>query len=170
MWVIYISVTLRQRALHEQDIFQEGCLTEPIKRMSLVKPTLQTRFHIDFQWWQQNDRDWRVYLRSNLCPEHQRLFENVLTEEKVDWVDPETAEVQRVDGLQHLLITHCAKQKDFITQQSTLVDAAFRIFLANGNTPLTASELAEKLGKDPVMILRTLSGTRVYKGIRPCLD
>jgi hypothetical protein len=137
--------------------------------MSLVKPTLQTRFHIDFDWWQKNDRDWRVYLRSNLCPEHQRLFENVLTEEKVDWVDPETAEVQRVDGLQHILITHCAAQKDFITQHSTLVDAAFRIFLANGNTPLNATELAERLGKDPIMILRTLTGTRVYKGMRPCL-
>ena len=106
-------------------------MTEPIKRMSLVKPSLQTRYHIDFHWWQQNDRDWRVYLRSNLCPEHQRAFENVLTEQKVDWVDPNTGEVQQVDGLQHVLITHCARQESFITQHSTLVDAAFRIFLAN---------------------------------------
>jgi len=30
------------------------------KRFSLVKPTLQTRFHIDFNWWSQNDRNWRV--------------------------------------------------------------------------------------------------------------
>jgi hypothetical protein len=170
MWVICISGMWIQRTLHDQSTLQEGYLTEPIKRMSLVKPTLQTRFHIDFDWWQQNDRDWRVYLRGNLCTEHQRLFENVLTEEKVDWVDPETAEVQRVDGLQHVLITHCARQKDFITQHSALVDATFRIFLANGNAPLNATELAEKLGKDPVMILRTLSGMRVYKGIRPCLD
>lgn len=141
-----------------------------LKRMSLVKPTLQTRYHIDFDWWRQNDRDWRVYLRSYLCPEHQRAFADLNSQEQVDWVDPETAEVQRVDGLQHILITHCARQPAFITQQTTLVDSVFRLFLANGNTPLTPSELAEHLGRDSYIILKTISGMRVYKGLRPCMD
>ncbi|HSF80954.1 MAG TPA: hypothetical protein VLA49_06955 [Anaerolineales bacterium] len=141
-----------------------------VRRISLVKPTVQTRFHIDFDWWRKNDRDWRVYLRSNLCLEHQEAFANVDVEEKVDWVDPDTAEVQRVDGLQHVLITHCAKQPDFISAHSTLVDATFRIFLANGNTPLNSVELGERLGRPANTILRTFSGGRVYKGLRPCLD
>lgn len=141
-----------------------------IKRISLVKPTIQTRFHIDFNWWSQNDRDWRVYLRSYLCPEHQVAFETVDLFDLVDWVDPETAEIQRVDGLQNILITHCAKQPTFISQQSTLVDSVFRLFLANGNTPLSPLELSEELGRDANIILRTLSGPRVYKGLRPCLD
>lgn len=141
-----------------------------IKRLSLVKPTIKTRFHIDFDWWIQNDRDWRVYLRSFLCPEHQQAFASMDDFDQVDWVDPETAEVQRVDGLQNVLITHCAKQRSFINQHSTLVDSVFRIFLANGNTPLTPEELAEQLGRDPNLLLRTLSGPRVYKGLRPCLD
>lgn len=144
-------------------------MSEIIRRASLVKPSLQTRFHIDFHWWQQNDRDWRVYLSVNLCPKHQQAFADKNTDEMVDWVDPETAEVQRVDGLQHVLMTHCARQPGFITQHSALVDAAFRTFLANGNTPLNSVELGERLGKDPTIILRTLSGMRVYKGIRPCL-
>jgi hypothetical protein len=141
-----------------------------IKRMSLVKPTTQTRFHIDFDWWKQNDRDWRVYLRSYLCPEHQQAFANTDIAEQVDWVDPETAEVQRVDGLQNILITHCAKQHSFINQHTTLVDSVFRIFLANGNAPLTPDDLAEQLGRDSNIILRTISGLRVYKGLRPCLE
>ena len=41
--------------------------------MSLLKPGIQTPFHIDFAWWEQNDRDWHVYLRSLLCAEHQRF-------------------------------------------------------------------------------------------------
>lgn len=141
-----------------------------VKRMSLVKPTLQTRYHIDFDWWKQNDRDWRVYLRNYLCPEHQEAFAEMQSDERVDWVDPDTAEVQRVDGLQHVLITHCAKQEAFITQQTTLVDSVFRLFLANGNTPLTPVELAEQLGRQSMVILRTLSGTRVYKGLRPMME
>lgn len=140
------------------------------KRFSFIKPTVQTCFHIDFDWWSKNDRSWRVYLRSNLCPEHQQAFENLQVGDEVDWVDPETAEVQVVDGLQHVLITHCAKQPDFIPDHSTLVDAVFRVFLANGNMPLTPIELSERLGRPADTILKTLSGTRVYKGIRPCMD
>lgn len=141
-----------------------------IKRMSLVKPTLQTRFHIDFEWWKRHDRDWHIYLRNFLCPDHQQAFADIDDSEQVDWVDPETAEVQRVDGLQNILIMHCARQRSFITQHTTLVDSVFRIFLSNGNVPLTPEELAEQLGRDSRMILRTLSGTRVYRGLRPCLD
>lgn len=141
-----------------------------VKNFSLVKPTLQTRFHIDFDWWRQNDRNWRVYLRNFLCQEHQEAFSSINTNEEVDWVDPDTAEVQRVDGLQHILISHCAQQSAFITQQTTLVDSVFRLFLSNGNIPLTPEELSEQLGRDPRTILRTLSGARIYKGVRPCLD
>lgn len=140
------------------------------RRISLVKPTVRTPFQIDFGWWAKNDRDWRVYLRSNLCPDHQKAFEHIDAAEQVDWVDPLTAEVQRVDGLQHVLITHCAKQPGFITEHSTLVDAAFRIFLANGNTPMNAQELGERLGRPADIVLRTLAGGRVYKGMRPRME
>lgn len=140
-----------------------------VRRISLVKPGLQTRFHIDYDWWRQNERDWRVYLRSFLCSTHQEAFSGLSGDEVVDWVDSETAEVQQVDGLQHMLITHCAKEKDFISQRSVLVDSVFRIFLANGNVPLNSVELADQLGKPPATILATLSGPRVYKGIRPII-
>jgi hypothetical protein len=141
-----------------------------IKRLSLVKPTVHTRFHIDFDWWSQNDSDWRVYLRSFLCPEHQQIFANTDIAEQVDWVDPETAEVQQVDGLQNVLIVHCARQSSFINQHATLVDSVFRIFLANGNLPLSPQEMSQQLGRDANLILRTLSGPQVYRGLRPCLD
>jgi len=140
------------------------------KRQSLVKPTIHTRYHIDFAWWSKNDRDWRVYLQNNLCPNHQEIFQNISDGEMVDWVDPETAEVQSVDGLQHTLISHCAKQPGFITERTALVDAVFRLFLANGNIPMNCVELGEKLGRPSDVILKTLSGTRVYKGLRPCLE
>ena len=139
-----------------------------LKRFSLVKPTLQTRFHIDFDWWGQSDRNWRVDLFSFLCPEHQEAFSGVSDDELIDWVDPETAEVQQVDGLQHILITHCAKQSGFIEDRTSLVESTFRLFLSNGNTPLTPVELSDQLGRAPSVILQTLSGTRVYKGLRPC--
>ena len=139
-------------------------------RRSLIKPKTTSPFKIDFDWWKKNDRNWRVYLRGFLCDEHQALFENLENNETIDWVDPKTAEITQVDGLFHVLITHCAKQDDFLTSHMTLVDSVFRLLLSNGNHPLTPEELGERLNRQPTMILRTLSGLRVYKGIRPVIN
>ena len=137
------------------------------KRFSLVKPTITTPFHIDFNWWKQNDNNWRVYLHDCLCSEHQAAFSIYEESEWIDWVDPETAEIQQVDGLQHVLITHCAKQPGFLTSNTSLVDVVFRVFLADGNLPLTPEELSEKVGRQAETILKTLAGPIVYKGLRP---
>ncbi len=137
------------------------------KLSSLLKPTVETPFQIDFDWWKEHDRSWRVNLRSCLCEEHQEMYADLSGDEKVDWIDPETAEVQVVDGLQHTLISHCARQEQFITDQTSLTEAMFRLFLANGNHPLSPDQLAEELNRSSDKILQTISGPRVYKGIRP---
>lgn len=139
----------------------------PTRRFSLIKPTLQTPFHIDFDWWKKNERDWHVYLRSLLCPDHQDVFVNVEEGELIDWVDPKTAEVKPVDGIQHTLMTHCARRPEFVTEQTAMVEAVFRLFLTNENVAMTAEELGSLLNRPPTTILRTLSGPRVYKGLRP---
>jgi len=137
------------------------------KRFSLVKPTVNTPFHVDFEWWKKNERDWHVYLRSLLCADHQEIFANVEEGEMIDWVDPATAEVKPVDGIQNALMTHCVKQPDFLTEQTAMVEAVFRLFLTNGNIPMTSQELGKRLNRSPETILRTLAGPRVYKGLRP---
>jgi hypothetical protein len=137
------------------------------KRFSLVKPTVDTPFHVDFEWWKKNERDWHVYLRSLLCAEHQEAFSNIEEGETIDWVDPVTAEVKPVEGVQNALMIHCVKQPDFLTVQTALVEAVFRLFLANGNMPMTSKELGARLSRPADTILRTLAGARVYKGIRP---
>ena len=134
---------------------------------SLVRPSLNTKFHIDYDWWDRAERDLEVYLRSHLCPTHQETYADVDPARKVDHVDPETGEVTRVAGIQHVLISHCAQQPGYLTGQTSLVNAVFRAFLSNGNTPLSPEELSERIGRPAPMILRTLTGPRVYKGIRP---
>lgn len=136
-------------------------------KFSLVKPTIETPFKIDFEWWKTHDHNWRVYLFSFLCTEHQQVFEKVGDQAWIDWIDPETAEVTQVDGLQHILMTHCALQPDFVNSTTTLVDAVFRVLLSNGNTPISPAELSDRVNKSADTILRTLSGPRVYQGIRP---
>lgn len=139
----------------------------PIKRPSLLKPTTRTPFHIDFEWWKENERDWHVFLRSILCPDHQQAFAEVEDGQLIDWVDERTAEVRQVNGVQHALMSHCARQPEFLTSQTALVEAVFRTFLANDNQPMTAEELSKRLNRPANTILSTLTGGRVYRGLRP---
>jgi len=91
-----------------------------------------------------------------------------LETEEIDWIDPETAEVTKVDGLWQCLRTHCSQLPDYLTEKTSLTASVFRLFLANGNTPLSPVELYRILGKQtPEIILRTLSGRRIYEGIKP---
>lgn len=134
---------------------------------SLVRPTLDTSFHIDYAWWDRTDRDLEVYLRGHLCSEHQEMYPEIDPKAKVDHVDPVTAEVTPMDRIDHILISHCSQEPEYVTPQTSLVNAVFRVFLANGNTPLSPEELGARTGRPARVILRTLSGPRVYKGIRP---
>ena len=134
---------------------------------SLIKPTLDTPFHIDIDWWKRSDQNWRVYLFNCLCEDHQQAFKDSDRDVNIDWIDSKTAEVVQVNGLQHTLMTHCSKQDGFLSTHTALVDSVFRVFIANGNSPLSPTELAESVGKPAITILRTLSGPKVYKGLRP---
>ena len=134
---------------------------------SLVKPTLQTPYNIDFVWWRESDREWRVYLRTLLGEEQADLLDELEGDEVLDWVDPATAEVRQVEALQYLLMSHFAETSDMAGEGTSMVEAIFRIFLRNGNSPLNPEQLAEELGRPAQTILRTLSGVRVYRGIRP---
>lgn len=145
----------------------ETCISVWRKTVSLLKPTIQTPFHIDFAWWEQNDRDWHVFLRSLLCPEHQQTFNDMEVDSLIDWIDPITAEVKPVDGIQHALMSHCAQQPDFVNAHTSVVEAAFRIFLVNGNQPMSPVDMSKSLNRPAETILRTLSGARIYRGLRP---
>jgi len=134
-----------------------------------VRPGLDTPFHIDYEWWKRDGQDLRAYLISQLLPEQRKAFENGQNEGETDWIDPQTAEVRRIDALQQAL-AKAAQDSQWITNQTTLVDAVFRVFLANGNKPMSPNELGKMLSKPPMTILRTLAGQTVYKGLRPAIE
>jgi hypothetical protein len=132
------------------------------------RPSLDTKFHIDYEWWETTGRDIRVAVRGQLCVECQARYSDHRNTEAVDWVDPETAEVIRGDALLQCLRSECSQKPDFIGRANPLVTNVFRIFLLNGNQPLTPVELNAHISwASPQTILRTLSGGSVYMGLRP---
>jgi hypothetical protein len=144
--------------------------TLPGKPSALVKPTLDTKFHIDFDWWERSPDDLRIYMLSHLLPEQrERLNQHSGEERTVDYIDPVTGEVFQFDELR-LAIRLAAETPGFINEQTSVVDNIFRALIMHNNTPMTPTELAKLIKRPAETILRTLNGKRIYKGIRPILS
>ena len=135
-----------------------------------IKPTLDTPFHIDYNWWTEQGLDLNVLLLQHLSPELREVYTGQRLGDKIDLIDWETGEVQQVEGLQYLIATRCSKDPDYITQAPTVLEAIFRVFLSNGNHPLTPRALAPLVRHTSEQVLRVLSGATVRKGLRPVIE
>lgn len=136
------------------------------KPSALIKPTLDTLFHIDYSWWDRNEEDLRTYLLSHLPAEQRDRISQSAENQIVDYIDPETGEVFQLDEI-GLALQEAAKAPDFINPHTSVIDNIFRVFLGNGNAALSSNQLEERIGRPASLILKTLSGGRIYKGIRP---
>jgi len=133
-----------------------------------IKPTLDTKFHVDFSWWQKKGSNLRAYLQSHACPACQEEVQQNDDNQIFDWISPDTGEVFQIDILWHIIHTHCSQDPTFIDTRIPLTSAIFRIFILNNNTPLTPVELYERLQKkSPELILKTIGRRQIYKGIKP---
>jgi len=136
------------------------------KPSALTKPTLETKFHIDYDWWKRTEDDLRVYLLSHLLPEQREAAKHITEDSTIDYIDPETGEVHQLDAL-HVAIQQAAEDANFISEHTSLVDSVFRVLLKNNNQPMNPVELAAPTRYDAETILKTISGRRIYRGIRP---
>jgi hypothetical protein len=135
----------------------------------LGKPTMESRFFIDYSWWEQSGKDITLHIQE-LCEEYGEAdITPVVSDDdaEIDWVDPETAEVVRVDRPSYVFLNTCSRHPGFITEHTTLIEAIFRTLLAAGNRPMTPGEIAARIGRPAETILRILSGSQIYKGLRP---
>lgn len=132
-----------------------------------VRPTTDTKFYIDFSWWQQKGQNLRAFLLSHACPNCQRTAQETQNQ-TFDWISPETGEVFEIDMLWHTIRTHCKDNPDFLDTRIPLTSAIFRVFILNNNTPLSPAEIHQQIHKkSPDMILRTIGRRQIYKGIKP---
>ncbi len=138
------------------------------KSHSLKRVSADTRFYVDYSWWDESNLDLKTYLfnRLNIGAD----VEMDAGVDEVDLVDANTGEVRRVDGFQYMIQSYFNQLPDDFMARTSLVDAAFCVLLANGNQPLTGRELAERLERPIDVVIRTLGGARIYQGIRPMLD
>ena len=97
----------------------------------LIKPNVETKFYIDYDWWEQSRDDLQIYLLTHLTPEQQQTLANTNLDEEFDYVDPETGEVFKVDTLR-LAIRESARREDFISEHIGLIDSVFSRLVDQG--------------------------------------
>lgn len=134
----------------------------------LKRATSDTRFYIDYEWWDKSDLDLKTYLLTRLNIGEEINLESETDE--VDLVDAETGEVSRVDGFQYVVQSYFSQVPDDFVTRTSLVDAVFCVLLANANKPMTATEIAKRVQRSPSTIVKTMGGPKIYQGVRPILD
>ncbi|HZQ98966.1 MAG TPA: hypothetical protein VFC93_09140 [Chloroflexota bacterium] len=110
------------------------------------------RFFIDTSWYEQNGRSFKAMAQGRFCSACQAKLGTV-TEERVPTVDKKTnrvvyevRQVQYGDQPMAVIRADCSKQRNYITPDTPVLEAIFRVFLANGNQPATIERLREQLG------------------------
>jgi len=132
-----------------------------------LRPSVDTKFHIDLDWWNRQKRDIRIFLSQSLCEECRPLYDQMRDLGVVDSVDRETGEVRHEDALWSTLRSCCSNKPGYIRPSTPIIDSIFLALVANGNQPLSPKELFERLDRrPPETILRMLTGGTVYLGIR----
>ncbi len=139
-----------------------------VKLGNVRRANPETEFYIDFDWWEESNLDLKTYLLTRLSLGEDASLDSEF--DKVDLIDSETGEVLQVDGFQYLVQTYFHQMPDDFITQASLVDAAFSVLLANANKPMSAAEIADRIGRPVDVVVKTLGASTIYQGIRPVVE
>lgn len=121
-----------------------------------------TRFVIDYSWWEESGRSIESYLSTRLGREIELDDSTV----PIDLIDMETGEVRQLNSFEYSMQSIFTQLPDDYTQRASLVDSVFLVLLANGNRPMSATEIGAEIDRAPDTIYKTLGGNRIHQGIR----
>ena len=121
----------------------------------------KTRWSIDLDWYQRNNRSLSTMAQSCLCPKCAKQL------------SAKGKEISMNDLLSKIKDC-CSRTPGFITDQSPILESIFRFFLANGNQPIDLEKLGKQLSEwrggdtyraSPEILLRLLKSGKYY-GLR----
>ncbi len=110
------------------------------------------RFYIDLKRYDEEHRSFRAMAQTRLCEACKAKLGSE-TQERVPAIDPRTGrvvfEMRSVPFAQNpmsVIRSCCSKKRDYITPETPLAEALFRVFLATSNQPMDVDRIREELG------------------------
>jgi hypothetical protein len=119
------------------------------------------RWFIDLDWLEEHNRSFLTLVQGCLCPK---------CTERLKKGKKQFSPAELISNIRHC----CSKTPEFINNKSPVLYSIFRLFLANGNQPLSLEELGKKLAErqggdtqhTPVEILSRLLSQDQYYGLK----
>jgi hypothetical protein len=109
------------------------------------------RYFVDENWYNDHSRSFRTMALGRLCESCKHKL-GTETQERVPAIDPRTGrvvfELRSVPFAQNplsVIRSECSKRRDYITGDTPLAEAIFRVMLASGNQPMESDRLREEL-------------------------
>ncbi|MCL5737010.1 MAG: hypothetical protein M1274_15840 [Actinobacteria bacterium] len=154
----------------------------PAEDAELEEVREKKRFFIDLKWYDERNRSFKVMAQARFCRQCQDKI-GTETQERVPTFNPQTGrvvyEMRAVPyGSSPLSVIRncCSKTRGYITLDTPLLEAIFRVFLANGNQPADVDGIREQMSEwiplsgrphnyDPEVIEKALQGDNYY-GLR----
>jgi hypothetical protein len=110
-------------------------------------------YHVDPSWFDENALSFDDVVRARMCDACRARIGKEETE-RAPVFDPETGRMRVVERqttygsdpmktIQH----HCGRAKNYIHRDMPTLEAIFRVFLANGNQPMTLDQVREQLAE-----------------------
>lgn len=111
----------------------------------------EIRYFVDPQWYEERAMVFSVVAQGRLCYSCAGKLGSFV-EERYPVIDPKTKRVtfefRRVPYAANplpIIRDCCSRARDYITPETPLLEAIFRVFLANGNQPMTVAAVREHL-------------------------
>lgn len=129
-----------------------------------ARTDVHTPFHIDLGWWEGRGRSLRRFFAAILDEDEADLSNGA----PLDYIDPATAEVYRLDPIWVRVLIERAHRPGYITSTTPLTNAMLRALIENVNQPMSAVELHRRINRaNPETFLRVLKTARTEYGITP---
>jgi hypothetical protein len=100
---------------------------------------IKYKYSIDLSWYREQERSFVLLATSRLCPSSQK--------KKIPKTDT---------AIFNTMKQCCSKSEDFINPELPLAESIFRLFLANGNKPLSLQQIQARLQQS----MSDISGSR----------
>jgi hypothetical protein len=114
-----------------------------------------SRYHIDLEWYDLSNRSFTALSESRLCADCRdkiggqgktKAKSKAKTKTKTKTKTKAKKSESRPDeALLEMTKECCGKKPGFITPSLPIAETLFRLFLANGNEPLTVAEISQQL-------------------------
>ena len=114
-----------------------------------------SRYHIDLEWYDLSNRSFTALAESRLCADCRdeiggqgktktKAKAKTKTRTKTK-AKAKKSESRPDEALLEMTKECCGKKPGFITPSLPIAETLFRLFLANGNEPLTVAEISQQL-------------------------